>query len=240
MRRLATALGAFGLALFAALPAGAGDVATLNVLGFSADGAIFAFEEYGIQDGSGFPYANRFYVETASDGFVAGTPIRVRIDDEEATLEAAREEAAAQGAKVIGDAELAANPGFAAGRNAVTEFSADPYMMRVGPRPVFPPIDEELEFRLTSIEAKTPESCAGMAEVKGFRLERISDGGAAETVHEDRSVPASRGCPLDYSIAGIQTFFPESGQAIFAVLVAIRRLGFEGPDFRFLAVTGRI
>ena len=42
------------------LEASAGDTATPQVLGFSADGKVFAFEEYGIQDGSGFPYANRF------------------------------------------------------------------------------------------------------------------------------------------------------------------------------------
>jgi predicted secreted protein len=36
-------------------PALAGDTAELNILGFSADGNVFAFEEYGVQDGSGFP-----------------------------------------------------------------------------------------------------------------------------------------------------------------------------------------
>ena len=42
----------------------AGDFANLNVLGFSSDGNIFAFEQYGVQDGSGFPYADRFYIDT--------------------------------------------------------------------------------------------------------------------------------------------------------------------------------
>jgi len=68
----------------------AGDVARLEILGFSHNGAVFAFEEYGVQDGSGFPYANRYYIDTASDSFVKGTPIRVRLDDESATIDAAR------------------------------------------------------------------------------------------------------------------------------------------------------
>jgi len=48
----------------------AGDAATLNILGFSSDGSVFAFEEYGVQDGSGFPYANRFYIDTETDTFM--------------------------------------------------------------------------------------------------------------------------------------------------------------------------
>lgn len=226
--------------LAALSPARAGDVATWEVLGFSADGGMFAFEEYGVQDGSGFPYANRFYIDTAGDTFLPGTPVRVLLEDEAATVDAARAAAAERGALVAGDAELGANPGFAAGRNQVTEFSADPFVMRVGPRPVFPAIDDDLEFRLSLVDAKGPAMCDGLAEVKGFRLERLREGGLADIVHEDASVPSSRGCPQSYSIAGVQTFFPEAGDPVYAVIVAIRRLGFEGPDFRFLAVTGKM
>ncbi|MEM8542235.1 MAG: DUF2259 domain-containing protein, partial [Pseudomonadota bacterium] len=74
----------------------AGDFANLNVLGFSADGNIFAFEEYGVQDGSGFPYANRFYIDTNTDQFIGGSPIRVRIEDETVDVSQARSDAAAQ------------------------------------------------------------------------------------------------------------------------------------------------
>ena len=105
--------------------AAAGDVASVDILGFSADGKVFAFEEYGIQDGSGFPYANRFYINTTTDEFVAGSPVRVRLDDESQTLETARQQARAGGEAIVPAAELAANRGFTAGFNAVTEYSAD-------------------------------------------------------------------------------------------------------------------
>ena len=39
------------------LPALAGDAALADFIGFSEDGQTFAFEEYGIQDGSGFAYS---------------------------------------------------------------------------------------------------------------------------------------------------------------------------------------
>ena len=83
-------------------PARAGDVAQLEILGFSRDGKVFAFEEYGVEDGSGFPYANRYYVDTATDSFVQGSPVRVRLDDESAGLDAARRQAREKGEAIVG------------------------------------------------------------------------------------------------------------------------------------------
>lgn len=230
------------LLAFAMTAARAGTVAEVEILGFSNDGDIFAFEEYGVQDGSGFPFANRFYIDTASDSFVSGTPIRVRIDDEAATLEEARRRARQQGEAVVPEAELAANEGFTAGWNAVTEFSADPHRMTVNPRPVFPAADALLEFRLEEIPLLQPERCRDLGDIVGFRLVRsaVEPGQTAELVHADESVPESRGCPLGYRIGAVQTFFPGAGAPVFAVLIAIRSFGFEGPDYRWIAVTGRL
>ena len=64
----------------------AGDFADREIFGFSPDGGTFAFEEFGVQDGSGFPYATIYVIDTAKDAWVSGTPIRVRIDDETVTV----------------------------------------------------------------------------------------------------------------------------------------------------------
>lgn len=220
----------------------AGDTSTPQVLGFSADGKVFAFEEYGIQDGSGFPYANRFYIDTTTDSFVAGTPIRVRIDDEAAEISAARAQAREKGDKIVAESVLMANPGFTAGWNTVTELSADPFRMTAYPRPVFPPIDAPVEFRIEEIPMASSGTCEGLGDVAGFRLLRIdpTPGGQTALVHEDASLPASRNCPQGYRIGGIQTFHPQSGDPVFAVIIAVRSVGFEGPDYRWIAVTGRL
>ncbi|WP_173931635.1 DUF2259 domain-containing protein [Chelativorans sp. Marseille-P2723] len=241
MREFRFALFLFAF-LLAPLATRAGDMAAVEVLGFSSDGSIFAFEEYGIQDGSGFPYANRFYIETATDSFVANTPIRVRLDDERARLEEARDQAKTRGQRIVADEELRRNIGFRAGWNAVTELSADPHRMMVNPRPIMPPLDEALEFRLEELVLGEPERCRHFGPVAGFRLLRVGAAAGEETriVHEDSSIPSSRGCPLGYRIAGIQTFHPEGSAPVYAVLIAIRQVGFEGPDHRFLAVTGRL
>ena len=241
MKPLATLLALLAATLWAGV-ARAGDAAELNILGFTADGSIFAFEEYGIQDGSGFPYANRFYIDVATDRFVAGSPVRVRIDDETASLDQVRAQARAQGQAIADDAELAANRGFTAGFNAVTELSADPHRIAVNPRPVFPPIDDPIVFRIEETYLTPPTRCQDFGGGVGYRLIKVAvkPGERAELLHEDRSIPQSRGCPLGYRIGAVQTFFPQSGQPAFAVLIAVRSFGFEGPDHRWIAVPGRL
>ncbi|MGB3644636.1 MAG: DUF2259 domain-containing protein [Mesorhizobium sp.] len=234
-----------GLAALAAASAGgaakAGDAAELEILGFSNDGGVFAFEEYGIQDGSGFPYANRYYIDTDTDTFLKETPIRVRIDDETASLADARRQARDKGEAVVKQAELAANPGFTAGFNAITELSADPYRMVVNPRPVFPAIDKPLEFRLDILPFGEVAQCHGMGGAVGLRLLRVdaSDGGRTENVHEDKALPQSRNCPTGYSIGAIQTFSTQNRLSHYAVLIAVQQVGFEGPNHRWMAVTGK-
>lgn len=240
MRHVRSAL----LAVAMSLPGAsiAGDVSSLNIIGFTPDGGVFAFEDYGIQDGSGFPYSSRFYINTVTDGFLPNTPIRVRIDDESTDLATARAQARTQGEAVVPEATLAANPGFTAGFNAITEYSADPYRIVVNPRPVFPPADRPLEFRLEELPLPSPADCQNFGDIAGFRLVRVNadPGGQTALLHEDSSVPASRNCPQGYRIGGVQTFYPETGEPVFAVLIAVRSVGFEGPNYRWIAVTGRL
>ncbi|MCC0029138.1 MAG: DUF2259 domain-containing protein [Brucellaceae bacterium] len=221
--------------------ASAGDFAELNILGFSADGAVFAFEQYGVQDGSGFPLRGALYIDTGDDSFVAGTPIRVRIDDENASVEDARAQARSAGQAIVADSILAANRGFTAGFNAPTEQSADPWRMAVNPRPVEPPVDTPLEVRLEEKTFPSPGSCPEEI-VKGFTLTLIDPlpGGVTRLLADDTSVPSSRACPNGYRIGGIQTFHPQAGTPVFATIIAVRSFGFEGPDYRWMAVTAPV
>ena len=241
--RIAAILSAASIAFLAWFAsARAGDAATVNVLGFTPDGSVFAFEEYGVQDGSGFPYANRFYIQTSTDEFVAGTPIRVLLEREAASAEAARAEAKTRGEMFFKDAALNPNRGNLVAFNAVTEYTADPYRIAANPRPVFAPVDAPLEFRLEEFDMLPSDLCKGIGDVKGFRLVRIDSapGGQTRLLHEDKDIPSSRGCPEGYRLSGIQTFYPDAGDPVYAVLIAIRRYGFEGPDFRWIALTGQL
>lgn len=220
----------------------AGDTAQMNVIGFTADGRVFVFEEFGVQDGSGFPYANRFYVDTETDRFLPRTPIRVRIDDERAGVDAARREARRQGQAIIADSVLERNRGDTVALNPVTELSADPFRVTVNPRPVVPPVDAPIEFRLEEIVFPPTSRCRDLGDVVGYRLTKVAlrHGERTATVHEDRSIPSSRNCPLGYRIGAVQTFFPRNGRPVFVVLVIVRSFGFEGPDHRWISVPGRL
>ena len=108
--------------------------------------------------------------------------------------------------------------------------------------PSIPPIDGTLEFRVEEIPLEPAENCENLGDAKGFRLMRINPeaGGQTVMVHEDTSIPKSRGCPQAYRIGAVQTFHPEGGQPVFAVLIATRSFGFEGPDYRWMAVVGKL
>lgn len=223
-------------------PAIAGDAAELNVLGFSQNGRVFAFEEFGVQDGSGFPYAHRFYIDTSTDKFLSGTPVRVRIEDENASVSTARAEAKRKGERVIPDAVLAANRGQTVGANALGELNADKGRIVVNPRPVFPPIDDPLEFRVEAMSVEVPARCRDFIDIVGLRVLRLRalDGAPTEALHIDGAIPLSRGCPTGYGVAAVQTAYPASGEPVFALVIAVERIGFEGPDHRYIALTGRI
>jgi len=64
------------LLLFAcsAIAAQAGDYAERRIIGFSANGKYFAFQQFGVQDGSGFPYSEIFIINTDTDTWAGGSP----------------------------------------------------------------------------------------------------------------------------------------------------------------------
>ena len=221
--------------------AGAGDIARRDVIGFSAHGDHFAFEEYGIQDGSGFPYSNIYVIDVATDSWLPGTPLRVRLDDETAGLEKARAEARSKAQPIL-DRFAIVIPPFHAASNPVTETSADPYRVTINPRPVLPAIDDPLAFALETFPLASSKICQSFGQMNGFALsvERLSQTGKAALIHKDKAIPRPRGCPLDYRIADIFTFYPTGRAPVFAALIQIIAVGFEGPDGRFLAVTGTL
>lgn len=94
------------LAAFSKSIAVAGDYADRKILGFSPDGHYFAYEQYGVQDGSGFPYSEIFVIDALADKWVTGTPVRKRIDDENATLGDVRSQALQEAGPILSKLEI--------------------------------------------------------------------------------------------------------------------------------------
>lgn len=240
MKRLLLAFSAFFLVPLASL---AGDQASVQILGFSKDGSHFAFEQYGIQDGSGFPYSEIYVLDVKSDSWVKPSPFR-RTDEVDETkgydpdrlLTETRSENRLAAQELLSTTGIAGK-GETVGHNPVTELNANPFEMRVNPRFVIPAIDGELVVSLSEYPLKNATcSSYGAEDTKGFQL-NVSYGGEHRVLHHDKSLPKSRGCALSYRVDRVVTYFPQDQLPVMAIFVHVSTLGFEGPDGRFIAIT---
>lgn len=228
-----------GMAVLCASTASAADIASFQPLGFSPDGSIFAFEEFGIQDGSGFPYSNVYFIDTNADRYLSGTPIRVRIDADGANLGTARDQARQQAVPLIGKYALTAQPGLLAAFNPVTEVDAPAHRIRYLPHAVIPAFGSPYTLVLEEISQPPAEPCKGLTESSAaFRLKLVERDGKPEneTVYEDVRLPESRRCATGYRLGGIMTYHPLGGATVHVALVLVMSYGFEGSDGRWIAI----
>jgi predicted secreted protein len=225
---------------FSAAPALAGDAANFDPIGFSEDGRFFAYEEYGIQDGSGFPYDNIYLVDLIADQWV-GSPVRVRLDDDTATLSKARAGAMAQAKPMLDKAALT-TPAEILLLNANGEIGANGTEVSFGMiGNGLDDVRDTFKLSLSAYESTTTEPCAsyGMdGPVKGFALTLADSAGNAAEIYRDAAVPASRGCVSDYRIHAVIAPFPAGVSASPMVgVISAYSLGFEGPDRRFVTIS---
>jgi predicted secreted protein len=235
-----TARLAASLLLVAALlptAAAGGDRALADFIGYSNDGRYFAFEEYGIQDGSGFPYANIYFIDLPADAWLPGTPVRVRIEGEGADLPAAREEAREQAADRLESLGIA-TPAHLIALNGDGE-PGDGLSLVFGAVGYMPgELQDERRLSLEIFDAPSPHDCTTFLgeEAKGYALLLENDGAVRELHRDTGKLPESRGCPTTYRIYGVITPHDSGSLDDAVAIVSVYPFGFEGPDRRFLAV----
>lgn len=234
--RLAASLGFLALAV---APALAGDAANFAALGFSADGRYFGYEEFGVQDGSGFPYSNIFILDVAEDKWAGGSPFRVMLEEESPTLAGVRSDAMAKAATAFADLGIsepavieALNGDGEIGHDGTSiEFGARGFGMDAPPNPV--------TLKIETFESTSTVPCVesfGFEPPVGFAL-TLEAGGSTTELHRDASVPASRNCTVGYRPYGIVAPVNWSwNQQTPVAVISVFSRGFEGPDRRFIAV----
>jgi len=236
-RTIATLVALLGATMLMPRVAAAGDTASLNVIGYSEDGRIFAFEEYGVQDGSGFPYSNYFFLDTQTDKFLPGTPIRVLVQDE-LSLAKIRKLSADKAAALVAQHRLTDNPGSLLAYNPPSEANSNEFNVRFYSYVSSAPMTELTNtLELTEQEFPPTEDCLNMTGTyKGFTLKLTEDGGKPvdRVIHADASVPASRFCANGYRIGAVVG--SETSNAPVMAMILVSRFGFEGPDRRWIAV----
>lgn len=242
MTVLRTWLVAKAAMILAVAPAIAGDMAAVQSIGFSGDGSVYAFEEYGIQDGSGFPYSNIYMIDTVKDAYLPGTPIRIRLDDENVGLSDARRAAMEKAQPLIAKYELGDNPGSLVAFNPVSEMNVEKHELRYLEYPADPAFGQAYTLKIEEFSVAPSGSCVGQVDaLAAFRLRLTEKDGspADELVYADKTVPASRGCTVGYRLGGAVTYSPLGGAALHMALVNVLSHGFEGNDGRWIAVPVR-
>jgi predicted secreted protein len=227
------------LALMAA-PAFAGDAADFAALGFSADGRYLAYEEFGVQDGSGFPYSNIFILDVAEDKWVGGSPFRVRHDDESPTLAGVRAEALSKAAFALADLDVT-EPAVIVAMNADGQPVEDRKIIKFGaPGFGLEEPNDSSKLSLSTFPSTSTVRCVedfSFEPPVGFAL-RLEPSDRMETqIFRDETVPASRNCTVDYQLSAVVAPFNWAWRNLTPVaMVSVFSHGFEGPDRRFIAV----
>ncbi len=215
----------------------AGDRALLEVIGYSRDARYIAFEEYGIEDGSGFAYSNLYVVDLNTDQWVVGTPIRLKAEREEESLLTLRAEVRAEALDRMIDLEIDQPAQVAALRGDGT-IDTDGFSLQFGV-PGYAPdaISGAYTVSLEMFDAPAALACADWmdSQAQGFVLQLKNDTGA-QIVHRDDSLPRSRGCPVTYRIFGVYLPYYALDISRAVAIVSVFAHGFEGPDRRFVAV----
>lgn len=239
----------FTFFVLAIIPASvfAGDFATLNFIGFSEDGKYLAFEEYGTQDGSGFPYSNYYFIDVTKNSY-AVAPIKQTFKDfdesnppgEDVVRLKTKKAAAANlkkfkivpgntGALLVARLPTDIDAGKIEpndeNKNQVIKFYDEEYEGYGGD--IF-----ELRLKISKVDLKR---CDYNYEptLKFELLLKSTRNDTEKILQKDKDLPESRGCPHTYSVQNIYTYKNK-----IAVFMNVYTLGFEGPDMRFMVVSG--
>jgi predicted secreted protein len=210
-----------------AVVARAGDAANLEFIGFSKDGRFLAFEQYGIQDGSGFAYGSVTVVDTAKNVQVA--QVSRTIERENSTVAQARAAVNASGV-TRPYSIVAGNQGRFIGIAAQA-----PNIQGQRSQFIYGGRTHELELNSEFVdvdEKVCPDKIQARLELK---LTVSNVAGKPRTLQKDGTLPASRACARAYEMKSAHLL----GNTL-VVFVVVHLPGFEGSDLRWMAITAKL
>lgn len=204
----------------------AADAAYPEPIGFSRDGSRFSFVEWGQQDGSGYSYANLYFIDLTNDSWI-NAPERVLIEDESVAPRAALAAALEAGSTKLAAANI---------DHPARLVFARPFVGSDGSKEMNGSGEVRWSLPLETVTHQSwlvtfpMQSANCQGDVLGFALNW--DG--AE-VYRDEKISKSRGCPTDYTLERV--YIPDFSTPSYAVaLIGVFTYGFEGRDMRHIAV----
>jgi hypothetical protein len=162
--RLRLWLAAMALLLGAA-PAFAGARGQADFIGYSDDGRYFAFEQYGILDGSGGTYSDIFVTDLVKDKWMDGVPFSARTNGEDPAQNLGDTRASARGAAAPLLKKLGIeNPVSIAALRGDGELGGDDKAMRFG-HPFYSGIEDDFTMKLEVSDAPASPPGQDLAEI---------------------------------------------------------------------------
>jgi predicted secreted protein len=228
----------------------AGDAAKLTHIGFSGDGKSYAFMQSGVQDGSGFAYAEIKFLDTANNKYSASAVTALQDEDDtistladiedkalksaEATLKSLQISTSLKGdvlvSRKISDLEARKLKEVSFSNGAIIGGLQAP----------------QYKVKLSTSKVKTAADsyCIEEGSAKKMKLELVNlQSKKTVVLQEDKTLPASRGCVHNYEIEDVVVINPDQSSELAAkvvVLIRVFTLGFEGEDVRYMAVSGSL
>ncbi|NKL00495.1 DUF2259 domain-containing protein [Rhizobium leguminosarum bv. viciae] len=217
-------IGGMLAAAFAGLPglSLAGDIANIQPIGFSADGKVFGFQEFGIEESGKLPYSNTYFIDTEDGRYLEGTPFHTELTDRDANLSKARRQNLTAARSQMDKYDLLTNPGLIAAFNPPTELGSPSKTLRYTTLATDGPPKAPYTLSLGEMPVPTPKDCAAVDKrVIGFSLQMIEKEGAPnrQAARQATAVPAERVCSVEYRIGGAVVYQPEGGNQVHIALV---------------------
>lgn len=211
------------------------------IIGFSADGRYFAFQERGAHPGTGKFYREISVVDTDKAGLVGGAPFGSIANRQSGDSLAFTLKIRKRGDRLAGKS----GPGMP--NVVLSDNIAYPKHVTVGmPRGDRSGVSS-LTFQLSE-KPMASEACGQhpAEPLNGFTLtmtknplvREVGEGPSprqAVTLHDDQSLPAGRGCVAEYGFSDVLRYESE-GSVVYVILLQTRRAGSRGPH-RLLAVS---
>jgi predicted secreted protein len=200
----------------------AGDEAQFVNLGWSQNFSHFAFGQFGIEDGSGFPYAELYVVDVEHNSYVKNGVFKNRIDSDDQNL---------TGLNVLLNLRTQIDSLFKSLKIDELNTGQIVYNSFMGK-------DVRWQNKDSKFELKCAQKTAGKFEdytsKAAFRLELYQNGEQKETIG---NIKRYRKGVLKYDIDRVLSD-PEG--KMFVVVVKKQMLGFEGPSIRYMVETTKL
>lgn len=191
--------------------------------GFSKDSKYCAFETYGYHDGSGFPYSNIYFIDTAKNKY-ATKPIR--LCDSKGTyadVKKVREANLKKASKYFTKYNIKKND---MGKLIFTN-SKDKHNVsfKIGSK----------QYKLNLTEKNLDNKETTFINEKGFELRLSTPNKGLKVLQKDSYLPKSRAEAMGYNI--LSAYYKGNKLVVF---LEYEEYGFEGSDFSQMIVTGTL